>query len=303
MDASDYRLNADQILLAAGLKQRERSAYLGLFRNLRLISRRVGRSSWIPFKHGYFLSQTLGLEDELRPLFSCAEGPCPKSEENYLTYPPQQRRMPRICPPVNTSEKRQLQEGLSGQQEREHALPDPVDPGDIDYMPDDGDEHDGYYGDDGEPAGDGEFGPLDLTALLGGDVDTEAIDWMALPGSMATPLALQSFAEDPAAEVIPSSEKKRHKLANMKLPDGFYTVAHNQQPITYNLWDGTINATRLIRAFGIERSRLATFWSKYPETQQGHGGLGTPWSRELISNWRMLQFYATISDCHWSLSN
>ncbi|KAK3366388.1 kinase-like domain-containing protein [Podospora didyma] len=259
MDALDYRVNANQILLAAGLEERERSGYRDLFRRLKLVSKRVGsRSSWIPFKHGYFLSQTLGLGDELRPLFSCAKGPCPKSEENYLTYPLQRRR------PVNTLKKRQPQEGLlTGQQERKHALPDPVDPGDIDYMPGEGDEQDGYYGDDGEPAGDTGFGPLDLTALVGGNVDIEAIDWMDLPGSMATPLALRSFAEDPAAEVIPPSEKKRRK--NMKLPDGFYTVAHNQQPITYNLRDRTVNATRLIGAFGIHRSQLPAFWSKYPE--------------------------------------
>jgi hypothetical protein len=101
MDASDFRVNATQIYLAAvepvegrklpAFDQHDhfpQSTYYRRFKSLGVMSKRPGdgRSNWLPFRYGYFLSQAVGLESELAALFSCANEAPPKREENFLIW-------------------------------------------------------------------------------------------------------------------------------------------------------------------------------------------------------------------------
>lgn len=98
----DFRVNASQLYSAAvqankllaprksqpALRpQFGQSSYHRRFKELDVIYKKPGdSSSWLPFRHGYFLSQALGLESKLAALFSRADEAPPKHEENFLIW-------------------------------------------------------------------------------------------------------------------------------------------------------------------------------------------------------------------------
>jgi serine/threonine protein kinase len=87
MRISDCQLNASQILTAANLQKDERVTWLREFKE-RGIGGNSGKNGrlnyWVPFSDGVFLCQAVGLEDDLRPLFSYSPLTLPNREENYL---------------------------------------------------------------------------------------------------------------------------------------------------------------------------------------------------------------------------
>lgn len=61
---------------------------------------RYGRSVWVPFRDGYFLSEALGLDGELEALFRHADVDRPDRKDNYFLSPHVlQRGLPRKSRP------------------------------------------------------------------------------------------------------------------------------------------------------------------------------------------------------------
>lgn len=87
MRASDFHLNASQILNVAGLHGDKRKPWLEIFRERGVggTGDRGGRPNyWVPFHDGVFLCRAVGLEYDLQPLLSWAPLPLPDPNQNYF---------------------------------------------------------------------------------------------------------------------------------------------------------------------------------------------------------------------------
>ncbi|KAJ6436616.1 Serine/threonine-protein kinase domain protein [Purpureocillium lavendulum] len=93
MREMDYRLNATDVFQAAALPSSSRQKYLRWIRAetvtelVRGKVRQEGasrRGTWVPFEHGVFLCQCLGLDTIAKDLFMRANRPIPGKGENYL---------------------------------------------------------------------------------------------------------------------------------------------------------------------------------------------------------------------------
>lgn len=96
MRTSDYRLNAFQILSAAGTDKTKRDLYLRRLKRREAIERTTEKGeAWVPFQDGVFLCQAVDLQSELGPLLSYARLALPERGENYFLVPekPRQRQL------------------------------------------------------------------------------------------------------------------------------------------------------------------------------------------------------------------
>ncbi|PHH90254.1 hypothetical protein CDD83_4162 [Cordyceps sp. RAO-2017] len=86
MRSSDFQLNASQILTAAGLPKSQRDLYVRKLKSQGIPNPpTTGRSEfWVPFRDGVFLCQKVGLEKELKSLFSYAPHAKPDRKDNYF---------------------------------------------------------------------------------------------------------------------------------------------------------------------------------------------------------------------------
>jgi hypothetical protein len=82
----DFELNASQILTAANLKEDARHTWRQKFekRGMKSQARNGRLEFWVPFPDGVFLSQAVGLENDLIPLLSYPSLPLPPRSKNYL---------------------------------------------------------------------------------------------------------------------------------------------------------------------------------------------------------------------------
>lgn len=86
MRASDFELNARQILLAGTSSGSKRARILAQLKS-RGVEGQISNHNddvWVSFRDGVFLCQAVGLEKDLAPLLSYSPLPYPNRDENYL---------------------------------------------------------------------------------------------------------------------------------------------------------------------------------------------------------------------------
>ena len=86
MRASDFHLNANQILSAGTSHRTKRTRLLAKLKSRGVESKHLEHDddTWVPFTDGVFLCQAVELEKDLKPLLSHPSLSYPNRDENYL---------------------------------------------------------------------------------------------------------------------------------------------------------------------------------------------------------------------------